>query len=312
MYARSSRLKLGQSSFAAMLGMLLLPLCSQADTGVSSSEAKVELPAVTQVLTRQHVCSASLQLRSQAMSTQQEREACQMLGELEKKFHATFNTLGKPVNHDNNTNLRANIYASKADYLKYAGHHFNMPTDNGGMYLEGLPDQAGNQAEFVANQKNDGSVHNLGHEYIHYLDGRFNLYGDFCANLHDSHAAPENCAKPAPGRPYLVWWTEGVAEYIAHGSNNPRALTQAKKPGYNLSQLFETGYESENGTERIYQWGYLAVRYMMEQQRSKVDAMLAFTRAGDYPRYQALVRSWGSSMDADFQGWLAKLAPATP
>lgn len=273
---------------------------------------KTNLATVDQVLSRKHVCSPTLQLRSQAMSAAQQTQACTMLGQLEQKFHAVFATQGKPVAHDHNTNLRANIYASKDDYLKYAGLHFNMPTDNGGMYLEGLPDQPGNQAEFVANQKTDGSVHNLGHEYIHYLDGRYNLYGDFCANLHDSHAPPENCAKPAPGRPYLVWWTEGVAEYIAHGEQNPRALGAAKQASYKLSQLFDTGYESENGTERIYSWGYLAVRYMMERQRSKVDTMLGFTRVGDYPRYQALVRSWGTSMDEDFRLWLTQLAAPAP
>ncbi len=76
-----------------------------------------------------------------------------------------------------------------------------------------------------------------------------------------------------------------------------------------MSQLFDTAYESNNGTQRIYGGGYLAVRFMLERQRPRIEQMLALTRAGDYPRYQALVRSWGSSMDEEFAVWLARLAP---
>ncbi|AZP14421.1 collagenase [Undibacterium parvum] len=265
---------------------------------------------IQKVLSRSYACGPTLVLRSQALTPEQEQTTCKMLGEIEQKFHTTFSSAGKPVKHDSNVALRANIYQSRDDFVKYAGTHFDMPTDNGGMYLEGLPEQPGNQAEFVANQKKDGSIHNLGHEYVHYLDGRFNLYGDFCTNLHDSHSAPENCAKPAPMAPYLVWWTEGVAEYIAKGTSNLPASELAGAKTYALSQLFETGYESNNGTARVYSWGYLAVRFMMEKHRDKIEQMLNFTRNGDFPRYQSLIRSWGDSMDVEFASWLMGIATA--
>jgi hypothetical protein len=248
-----------------------------------------------------------LNLRSEALSDDQEQAACQQLGQLEKKFHQLFAGSGKtlaPVKHDNNQSLRANIYRNKNSFAEQAGMHFNMPVNNGGMYLEGTPEQAGNHAEFVAYQREQGTVHNLGHEYIHYLDGRFNLYGDFCANLHDSHAAPENCPKPAPQTPYLVWWGEGLAEYIAHGNEHASALAIAAKKTYRLSELFDTGYEKNNDSARIYSWGYLAVRFMLERHRDEIDRMLAFTRVGDYPRYQALVKSWATSLDSEFEVWL--------
>jgi len=265
-------------------------------------------PGVEQVLGRVHRCSVSLSLRSQALDAQQEAAICRELAAIETRFHALFHTAGKPVPHDLNTSLRANIYRSGDDFVRYAGAHFNMPTNNGGMYLEGLPGQPGNHAEFVANQRADGTVRNLGHEYVHYLDGRYNLYGDFCANLHDSHAPPENCPRPAPLTPYLVWWTEGVAEYVARGNEHPKALQAAAAKSFALSQLFDTGYEANSGDARIYSWGYLAVRFMMERQRDKLEQMLAFTRAGDYPRYQALLRGWGSSLDGEFAAWLEGLA----
>ncbi|WP_263536321.1 collagenase [Paucibacter sp. Y2R2-4] len=259
-------------------------------------------------MSRSHRCSDSLNLRSQALNASQEAAICSELALVEQRFHSVFKTLGRPVKGDLNRSLRANIYASNEDFGRYAGQHFNMPTDNGGMYLEGLPDQPGNQAEFIANQRKDGSVRNLAHEYVHYLDGRFNLHGDFCAVLHDSHSPPENCARPAPLTPYLVWWTEGVAEYIAHGERlSARQREAAAAKTFALSQLFDTGYETNTGEARVYSWGYLAVRFMMERHRADIEQMLSLTRVGDYPRYQALVKQWGSSFDAEFAAWLTEL-----
>lgn len=282
---------------------LLLSACSAISTAPAPAPGSVE-----QVLSRSHRCSDSLSLRSQVLNASQEATICSELALVEQRFHSVFKTLGRPVKGDLNRSLRANIYASNEDFSRYAGQHFNMPTDNGGMYLEGLPDQPGNQAEFIANQRKDGSVRNLAHEYVHYLDGRFNLHGDFCAVLHDSHSPPENCVRPAPLTPYLVWWTEGVAEYIAHGDKlSARQREAAAAKTFALSQLFDTGYEANTGEARVYSWGYLAVRFMMERHRADIEQMLSLTRVGDYPRYQALVKQWGSSFDAEFSAWLTEL-----
>ncbi len=285
---------------------------AQPDAAPAASAATAVAAPVAAVLSQQHRCSDTLLLRHAKLTTTQTSAICTELTAVEQRFHQLLNTGKAPVADDGNSALRANIYASRADFERFAGSHFNMPTDNGGMYLEGLPHQAGNQAEFVAYQRGSGEVWNLRHEYVHYLDGRFNLHGDFCANLHDSHAAPENCPKPAPLTPYLVWWTEGLAEYIAQGSDNPAALELARDKGgkqqvYPLSELFNTGYISQGGTERVYRWGYLATRYLLEQHPDKVSQLLQFLRRGDYPRYQALVKGWGNSLDADFQRWLATL-----
>lgn len=305
--------KRGELSFALMSWLAMagvMPLQAQAQQG---QQPQLPVPALEQVLSRVHVCSDSLSLRSQALEPAQEQAICVELAGVEQRFHRLFGTAGRPVADDHNRSLRANIYRSADAFQQYAGAHFNMPTDNGGMYLEGLPGRPGNQAEFVANQNADGTVRNLAHEFVHYLDGRFNLYGDFCANLHDSHAPPENCARPAPLTPYLVWWTEGVAEYLAKGDKHPKALELAAAPGgFKLSELFDTGYEHNGGTQRVYTWGYLAARYMLEQQRPRVDQMLGLTRSGDYPRYQALVRQWGVSMDEDFARWLQSLQSMKP
>lgn len=291
-------------TFLALTAMLL----SACGGGGGDDTPNTPDTGVGLILTKVRECNPTITLRSQALTKQQEDDACKLLQESEIKFHQVFNTQGKPVKDDNNTNLRANIYMSQAEYEKYAGKHFNMPTDNGGMYLEGIPSNKNNHAEFVTNQRLDGSIRNLAHEYIHYLDGRFNLYGDFCANLQDSHEPPENCAQPSPPRPYLVWWSEGLAEYLSKGNVNAKAMEVARTNAFALSQLFDTGYNTLGGTERVYYWGYLAVRFMMERHRDQIETMLAFTRTGDFPRYQALVRSWGTSYDAEFAAWLVDVS----
>jgi len=263
------------------------------------------------VLSQVHVCSPTITIRSESLTRKQTMQACDMLSKQEAKFHALFATQGKPVANDNNTSMRANIYSNRASYVKHVTAHFDVPSDNGGMYLEGLPHLADNHAEFVAYEKNN-QIWNLSHEYVHYLDGRFNSYGDFCASLHDSHSAPEYCPQPSPLFPHLVWWGEGIAEYVSQGDFVPKTLTvdkakESEKEFYALSELFNTSYEHNSGGERVYEWGYLAVRFMMEKHRTEIDHMLNLTRKGYYPQYQALVKSWGTSFDAEFANWLTQL-----
>ena len=288
----------------------LLPITAILSLCTVTAEAKPIAP-ISEILAQVYACSDTIVIRSQTLTKYQIEQACKLLGKQEAKFHQLFDTQGKPVANDNNISMRANVYHSREDYTQYVTAHFDVPSDNGGMFLEGSPHKAGNQAEFVAYEKK-GVIWNLAHEYVHYLDGHFNLYGDFCASLHDSHSAPEYCPKPAPLLPHLVWWSEGLGEYISQGDNNKAAIELAKESlatasTYSLSELFNTSYEINGGSDRVYRWGYLAVRFMMEQHKDKIDTMLTFTRKGDYPRYQALIKQWGTDMDANFQAWLNTL-----
>jgi len=263
---------------------------------------------IKQVLAFEHHCADNLVLRYQKMSASDIEESCKLLKDTEERFHQMFNRKDKPLLHDNNDVLRANIYAGRDDYVKYVTDHFDVPSNNGGMYLEGLPHMENNSAEYVAYLRN-GKVWNLNHEFVHYLDGRFNTYGDYCSPPHDNHYGPEYCPTPAPEPPYLIWWGEGLGEYVAHMNNNKRALQLAGDKTYQLSELFYNNSANWD-TNRIYRWGYLAVRYMMENQRDKVDEMLSHVRRGDYSRYQKIVKDWGTSMDSDFHAWLDTVAIA--
>ena len=262
-----------------------------------------ELASVDEVLSQVNNCNETIIIRSQALTPAMIEQACELLIAKEKNFHQTFNTQSKPVADDNNKAMRANVYHSRDEFVKYATAHFTMPTNNGGMYLEGYPDKPDNQAEFVAYER-DGQIWNLRHEYVHYLDGRFNKYGDYCNGLHDDHAGPEFCPSPNLTYPHIVWWAEGIGEYMAKGNNNPKAIVIASEKTYQLSELFNTSSNENTGGDRVYRWGYLAVRFMMENNRDDIEKMLTLIRSGEWQAYQELVRSWGTKFDSDFHTWL--------
>jgi microbial collagenase len=297
------------SSQYCSVAFLTIAAFSSACLSAKEAEKQITneiLPVVDAILKQVTDCNKTIVIRSQSLDKQQLASACETLIAQENKFHQAFATKGKPVADDNNVRMRANIYANRDEFVKYATAHFTMPTNNGGMYLEGYPDRTNNQAEFVAYERS-GKIWNLKHEYIHYLDGRFNKYGDYCNGLHDDHAGPEFCATPNLPYPHVVWWAEGLGEYLAWGQNNPKAIALAQEQSFKLSELFNTSSNENTGADRVYRWGYLAVRFMMEQHRSHIDEMLVQLRSGDWSAYQMLVKGWGSSLDKEFELWLLDL-----
>jgi microbial collagenase len=223
------------------------------------------------VLSGQHICSDSLEVRFQPpVSTGHLQQICQQLHGQEQQFHLEFGTnANSPVSNDQNSALEIVIFNSSAEYQNYAGSFFGIDTNNGGMYLEGTPSDPANQARFIAYQATwlqpEFVVWNLNHEYIHYLDGRFNQWGSFSDQ-------PAN----------LVWWGEGLAEYLSIGDDNPKVVDIIANKTYSLSQLFQTTYANSN-TERTYYWGYLATRFMFERHRDLIDnQLLPSMRAAKY------------------------------
>lgn len=251
-----------------------------------------------QALSQNYSCSSTIKIRSQNMTAVQHAAACDAMGAEEGLFHTKLATNNTPVADDNNSFLQVNIFDSSDDYSKYAGAIFGINTNNGGMYLEGDPSVVGNQANFVAYEASYANaehyVWNLEHEYVHYLDGRFDLYGDFNAPTED-----------------IVWWSEGVAEYVANLDNNDAAkATISDGSRYTLAQVFATNYDGFD-QDRIYRWGYLAVRFMFERHNNEIDAMLADTRSGDWSAYKAKTVQWASSYENEFVQWCDDLVAGT-
>ncbi|WP_440053335.1 collagenase [Pseudoalteromonas sp. T1lg65] len=249
----------------------------------------------SKVLGQRHSCSDTIKVRAQELTALQLSSACDTMAAEETRFHSMLETGRQPVGDDNNSFLQVNIFNSSADYKKYAKAIFKIDTNNGGMYLEGDPSRVGNVANFVAYEadyaKADHYIWNLEHEYVHYLDGRFDLYGDF--------NAPTKA---------IVWWSEGVAEYIANLNDNQDAIDTIKDGStYRLTDIFATTYDGFD-QDRIYRWGYLAVRFMFERHFDEVKAMLAETRVGNWNAYQSRMDKWAAEYDSEFTQWTQDLA----
>ncbi len=250
-----------------------------------------------EVLPVRHTCSPSIRILAQQMTSAELNASCTSLIQQDAYFHRIAKDNG-PVADDNNTTIEVIAYDSSADYQTYAGAMYGIDTNNGGMYLEGDPAAAGNQPRFIAYEaewlRPEFHIWNLNHEYTHYLDGRFTMHGDFT----------ENMSTPT------VWWVEGFAEYISYhyrGEPYTAAMTEAGKGTYALSTLFGTDYSHD--TTRVYRWGYLAVRYMLEKHPADMDKVLGHYRTGQWAAARThLTITIGTRYDSDFRSWLAGCA----
>ncbi|KJK56497.1 M9 family metallopeptidase [Saccharothrix sp. ST-888] len=258
------------------------------------------------VLTTAYTCSPSIRIVAQQMGTTDLDATCASLRGQDAYVHGIVKDNG-PVADDHNSTIEVVVFHSSADYQTYAGLIFGISTDNGGMYVEGDPAATGNQPRFVAYEaewlRPSFQIWNLNHEYTHYLDGRFDMYGDFDAGV----STP------------TVWWIEGFAEYVSYSYRNvsyDAAMAQAARGTYRLSTLFDTTYA--NDTTRIYNWGYLAVRYMLQSHRADVDTLLGHFRVGDWAGARTLLTGTiGTRYDSDFAAWLTacgagNCGPGTP
>ncbi|WP_312888880.1 M9 family metallopeptidase [Nonomuraea rhodomycinica] len=249
------------------------------------------------VLPINHTCSAGIRIRAQDMTSGQLSSTCASLANQDAYFHNLVKDSG-PVAGDGNTTIEVVVFDSSTDYQTYAGPMFGIDTNNGGMYLEGDPSAPGNQPRFIAYEaewlRPDFQIWNLNHEYTHYLDGRFDMYGDFDAGV----STP------------TIWWIEGFAEYVSYSyrrQDYDAAITEAGRRTYALSTLWDTTYAHD--TTRVYRWGYLAVRYMFERHPGDVSTVLGHYRTGAWSAARSfLTGSIGSRYDTDWYTWLAACA----
>jgi microbial collagenase len=251
------------------------------------------MPSIDEALPIKYNCSDSVFIRTQEMTEAQLSQSCQRLNEQVGAFHEKLATNEQPVANDFNDKLRIVIFDNAAEYNKYGQLIFDIHTDNGGMYIEGTTQNPDNLATFYTFEhfwiRPEFGVWNLNHEFVHYLDGRFNkydTYGHFQGNL--------------------VWWSEGLAEYIAQEDDNPRAFKKAfeteEQDWPSLLDIFNTEYK--DGTDRVYKWGYLAVRFMYENHREDYLKMAHYLRTDFFEGYKSLLDKTGEAYAEEFKTWV--------
>ena len=177
------------------------------------------------VLSHRYACNAGVRILAQDMTMPQLQSVCTAVARQDDYFHRMMKTGRKPVAGDRNDTIELVIFDDYANYRKYASVIYGISTDNGGMYLEGDPSAPGNQARFIAHEASwlrpEFKVWNLEHEFTHYLDGRYDMAGDFSVST----------AKPT------VWWIEGVAEYLSRKNDNPESIDAVRTGAYRFSDV---------------------------------------------------------------------------
>lgn len=252
-------------------------------------------PTADSILPHKFTCSASLKFQAQDMTQQQFIDSCALVGAEEEYFHQRLETGYQPVDGDLNEDLLMVIFDNYRQYDRYGFRLFGINTNNGGMYIEGNAEDANNQATFYAHEADwlrpEFSIWNLEHEYVHYLDGRFDLKGNFSDY-------PEN----------TVWWSEGLAEYISlkDANDDAIALVQGNFQDRTLSQVFNTNYS--NSSDEIYRWGYLGARFMFENHMDQVRNIRLAARDGNWAEYQTILAQTAANNEQQWQNWLMALA----
>lgn len=243
------------------------------------------------VLPNRYACNTGVRILAQDMTMPQLQSVCTAVARQDDYFHRMMKTGRKPVAGDRNDTIELVIFDDYANYRKYASVIYGISTDNGGMYLEGDPSAPGNQARFIAHEASwlrpEFKVWNLEHEFTHYLDGRYDMAGDFSVST----------AKPT------VWWIEGVAEYLSRRNDNQESIDAVRAGAYRFSDVLGTRYASSDYVTRAYRWGYMATRFMFERHRTDVDAIVSRFRAGDYDGYERHVAHIGNRYDNEFIDW---------
>jgi microbial collagenase len=258
-----------------------------ADYGVCDYKGKLSAA----VLTQRYACNERIRVVAQQLTGPQMQSVCATVGKQEDYFHRMLKTNRQPVANDHNETIELVVFSDYDNYRKYASVLYGISTDNGGMYLEGDPSKPGNQARFIAHEASwlrpQFQVWNLEHEFTHYLDGRYDMAGDFTVST----------AQPT------VWWIEGVAEYLSRKNDNPESIEAARSGRYRFSEVVKTRYSSSDYVARAYRWGYMATRFMFERHRAEVDTIVARFRRGDYNGYATYLADLAPRYDQEFADW---------
>ncbi|TOI22374.1 collagenase [Vibrio parahaemolyticus] len=254
--------------------------------GLSNSKSVLK----QRIMTFSYDCRGPARILAQEMTEAQAITSCETLNLKEDDFHQTVNTGYQPVADDHSDSVDVIVFKTKSDYSTYSSFLFDNTTNNGGQFLERDPSKQGNVPRFVAYQNgwdDDFSILNLEHEYVHYLDGRFNQYGDFHDTMREGN---------------IVWWLEGFAEYMYYKEGYNAALVLGKEKTHTLADVFSTNYS--DGLNRVYRWGYLAVRFMLEKHPEDVTELLGYSRTGQYKEWVKLLERLGPAYNTEFHSWL--------
>ncbi|GGO80129.1 collagenase [Wenjunlia tyrosinilytica] len=203
-----------------------------------------------------------------------------------------FRVLGttRPLPDDQNSTLTVHVYANKADYELFHPLLTGLPTDNGGIYVEGSATLYTFQRTA---QDTPLTLEELfRHEYVHYLNGRWAVpgtYGD--GNWYDGDRTTA--------------MDEGTAEFFDGATRDDgievrRSLvrgivqdTAGGRPRMTVAQMLHATYDGDGF--RFYDYAGTFFEFLWAEHPSLIRLMYRHLRANDPARFDA----WRADIGAD-------------
>ncbi|MXY57634.1 MAG: hypothetical protein F4029_06180 [Gammaproteobacteria bacterium] len=217
--------------------------------------------------------------------------ACERLDRVAERFHPLFDTGCRPVAYDFNNHLDAYVFHDISSCEDYSSAAFFRNADTcSGIYYEWNPADRSTRPYFVATEYEAWenppdpvlSIWNFEHEYVHYLDGRYNRFDGYRGDIDSIH-----------------WWSEGIAEYVAALVLPYKGPPSFESP-YSLAEIL---LHSDSLRTR-YRYRHLAVRFFMENHRSFVDIVVGHLRRGEFEEYRAFLEGEVEFYSDAWQTWL--------
>lgn len=211
----------------------------------------------------------------------------QAANEVQNQFNRITQTL-MPLRNDSNSTLKVVIYGSRSDYENYHNFLTNLPTNNGGMYIE--PD-----GTFYTYQRTpQESIYTLEelfrHEYAHFLVGRFLIEGLWGQ-------------EPIYANDQVTWFDEGFAEFLTGSTQtsvNVRQtlISRIREDGsgrLTLQEIFNSNY----GTFKFYRYAAIFFNYLYENDISKLRNILELVKNSNVEEYNNYINQLANDIELE-------------
>ncbi len=264
---------------------ILVDAYDQGD-GVGVSDGT--LWASTSLFPTGKACDIPVNLRAQEMTEEELSAACDVLASTKVIFDEVLNAgitpeFQTPVEGDLNEYTGFNIFANLTNHKAWMGYLFGS-NNKSGIYYETEPTEFYHNSEvntFNAIEWSGGRdvIRSLAHEYVHALDGRYNKEGAYRADM--------------------SWWSEGLAEYLSTHYQQPyQRFENGLEKKYTLAEVFNL--HNIDDPDGPYEWGQLAVAFLLEKHPSDVTTMLTHMRAGEWDELKTLLDTFATNYETEF------------
>tara|TARA_R110002096_G_scaffold423168_1_gene630108 strand:+ start:31 stop:2400 length:2370 start_codon:yes stop_codon:yes gene_type:complete len=205
------------------------------------------------------------------------------------------------INTDPNEIIKMYVFKSNVDYENLGGMFFSIPTYNGGIYIE----DHGSLYTFDRESEILPLDMLLKHEYVHYLDGRYNIHGTYGElSFYDWETSR------------YAWWTEGLANYIASASvENGYYISEYSSnwifhDAGNHFNLEESLRNSYNNGGAMYAYSEAAWGYLNTIMPETIHEMFELVRSNSIQSFWDLLDSiaFDSSLEQGYLEYLNKVS----